>query len=70
MPDLSGAELARRCLDLRPGVGIVLLSGYAAETAEIEELIGRGARFASKPLATRDLVNLVGATVAEKQSDR
>ncbi len=70
MPDLSGAELARQCLQQRPGVGIVLLSGYAAETAEIEELIGRGARFASKPLATRDLVSLVADAVAEKQAGR
>ena len=65
MPDVSGSELARRSLDLRPGTGVVLLSGYAAETTEIEDLIGRGARFAGKPIATRDLVRMIGEAVAD-----
>ncbi len=65
MPDVSGIELARRSMEIRPDVGVVLLSGYAAETAEIEELVGRGARFASKPIATRDLVRMVAESINE-----
>ena len=34
MPGLSGRELAGRVMDSRPGVGVVLLSGYTAETTD------------------------------------
>ncbi len=65
MPDLSGAELARRAMSLRPGLPIVLLSGYSAETEEIEALVRKGARFASKPIAGRDLLALLEAAIEE-----
>jgi len=65
MPDLSGAELARRAMSLRPGLPIVLLSGYSAETKEIEALVRKGARFASKPIAGRDLLALLEAAIEE-----
>jgi two-component system cell cycle sensor histidine kinase/response regulator CckA len=68
MPDLSGAELARRALEIRPGLPIVLLSGYSAETAEIEALVRRGARFASKPLAGRDLLLMLGEAVGKRRT--
>ena len=65
MPDVSGLELAKRSMELRPDAGVVLLSGYAAETTEVEDLVRRGARFASKPIATRDLVRMVAEAMDE-----
>ncbi len=66
MPDLSGTELARRALSLRPGLAIVLLSGYSAETDEIQALVKEGVRFAGKPIPGRDLLALLEGAIAER----
>jgi PAS domain S-box-containing protein len=63
MPGLSGRELARRAMVARPGLGIVLLSGYTPETTDIADLLERGARYASKPIPPRDLVALVESVI-------
>jgi nitrogen-specific signal transduction histidine kinase/CheY-like chemotaxis protein len=60
MPEVSGPELARRTLAARPRTAIVLLSGYSADDAEIADLVAQGATFASKPLGTRDLLQVIG----------
>jgi CheY-like chemotaxis protein len=64
MPGLSGRELARRAMVARPGLGVVLLSGYTPETTDVADLLERGARYASKPIPPRDLVQLVESVVA------
>jgi CheY-like chemotaxis protein len=64
MPGLSGRELARRAMIARPGLGVVLLSGYTPETTDVADLLERGARYASKPIPPRDLVQLVESVVA------
>src|SRR6266540_1850311 len=51
MPHMSGIELAERVIDLYPGVGIVLLSGYTAETLNLERITRRGATFVAKPVS-------------------
>jgi CheY-like chemotaxis protein len=68
MPDVSGAELARRTLALRPGLPVLLLSGYSAESAEIEALLREGVRFAGKPIASRDLLQLLGAALGQRSA--
>jgi PAS domain S-box-containing protein len=65
MPDLSGRELAERAMTVRPGMGIVLLSGYTPETSDVADLVERGAQFASKPLSARNLVALVASAVPD-----
>lgn len=50
MPQLSGAELAREVLSLRPGVPIILCSGYTSQISE-EEAAKRGiGAFMTKPV--------------------
>jgi PAS domain S-box-containing protein len=66
MPGLSGRELARRAMSARPGLGIVLLSGYTPETTDIADLLERGARYASKPIPPRDLVGLVESVMGQR----
>jgi DNA-binding response OmpR family regulator len=66
MPGLSGRELARRAMVARPGLGIVLLSGYTPETTDITDLLERGARYASKPIPPRDLVALVESVIGTR----
>ena len=50
MPGMSGIELAERVLDRQPGMRVVLLSGYTAETLDLERVVERGVRFVPKPL--------------------
>ncbi len=64
MPGVSGRDLARRALAARPETAVVLLSGYGAEIAQISDLVDRGATFASKPLATRELLRVVSEALA------
>ncbi len=70
MPDLPGPELARRAIAARPGIAVVLLSGYNAETTDIADLLDHGAAFASKPLATRDLIRVVGEALGSRGRGR
>ncbi|HEY5630321.1 MAG TPA: ATP-binding protein [Candidatus Limnocylindrales bacterium] len=56
MPGIGGIELAEAVLDRYPGVRVVLLSGYTAETLGLERVVARGARFVSKPASRRELL--------------
>jgi PAS domain S-box-containing protein len=56
MPGMSGIELAERALDRDPAMRIVLLSGYTAETLDLERVMEQGVRFVSKPLSSRQLL--------------
>jgi CheY-like chemotaxis protein len=59
MPTMSGLELASWMLDRHPGTGVVLLSGYTAETLDLERLLARGAQFVSKPLSSGELLRAI-----------
>ncbi len=65
MPGISGIALAERVLDLHPSIRVVLLSGYTAETLDLERVVSRGARFVAKPLSGRDLLAALDARAAE-----
>jgi two-component system, cell cycle sensor histidine kinase and response regulator CckA len=56
MPGISGIRLAEAVLDRLPGVRVVLMSGYTADTLDLAAVLARGARFVSKPVARRDLL--------------
>ncbi len=53
MPGIDGRELAARVRARRPGVGVVLMSGYAPDSDQIEPL--EGAVFLPKPFPPADL---------------
>jgi PAS domain S-box-containing protein len=59
MPTMTGPELAREVMARFPGVGVVLVSGYTAESLELTELIRQGAQFVGKPFAATDLLSAV-----------
>jgi hypothetical protein len=63
MPGMSGIELAERVLDRFPKAGVVLLSGYTAETLDLERVVSRGAIFLSKPIPTDELLAAVARAV-------
>jgi PAS domain S-box-containing protein len=69
MPNMSGIELAELVMDRYPHVGVVLLSGYTAETLNIERVTTRGATFVSKPVTSNQLLQAVHRAVASARAD-
>jgi CheY-like chemotaxis protein len=59
MPGMSGIELAEEIRERDPHVGVVLLSGYTAETLNLERVTSRGARFVSKPVSSAELLQAI-----------
>ena len=68
MPNLSGIELAEQMMDRYPTLGVVLLSGYTAETLDIERVTGRGAMFVPKPVTSSQLLETVLHAVASRRA--
>jgi DNA-binding response OmpR family regulator len=56
---MSGIELASWMLERRPETSIVLLSGYTADSLDLERLLERGARFVTKPLSSGELLRAI-----------
>ena len=70
MPNGSGIELAEWTMDRYPHVGVVLLSGYTAETLHLERVTARGAIFVPKPVTSGQLLAAVQrARIAASQPD-
>jgi CheY-like chemotaxis protein len=67
MPHMSGIDLAEQMAELRPNVGIVLLSGYTAETLDLEQAMQRGARFVPKPVPSGELRRAISEVIATKR---
>ncbi len=66
MPNLSGAELAREALSLRPDLPIILCTGYS-ETIDEEQALAIGVRaFMLKPFSARDIAMAVRRVLAHK----
>jgi two-component system, cell cycle sensor histidine kinase and response regulator CckA len=59
MPGMSGIDLAEQVIKRFPNAGIVLLSGYNAETLDLDRVVRRGAIFLPKPVASSDLLDAV-----------
>ncbi|MDR3473276.1 MAG: PAS domain S-box protein [Devosia sp.] len=70
MPHMSGIDLAELVMDRYPGVGVVMLSGYTAETLNLERVSARGATFVPKPVTSRQLVLAVQQARAGRQANR
>jgi hypothetical protein len=67
MPGMSGIELAEQMMDGYPLMGVVLLSGYTAETLDIERVTAHGATFVSKPVSSHQLARAVLEAVASRR---
>ena len=59
LPRRSGPALVQDLCSLRPGLRVVLMSGYAAETAGQLEELGRGVLYIQKPFAADALLRVV-----------
>jgi two-component system cell cycle sensor histidine kinase/response regulator CckA len=67
MPNMTGAELAERISHSHPGIGIVLLSGYTADTLDLERLMARGASFVNKPVTSVELLRAIREVRAQER---
>jgi len=59
MPEITGLELARSMLSLRPDLPIILCTGYSAALSEKEVYSAGIKKFLAKPLDTRILADAV-----------
>ena len=63
MPGLRGPELAERLVALRPGLGVLYISGYAAEALGNHDLFADGANYLEKPFTPDGLARAVRAVL-------
>ncbi len=61
MPRLNGRQLRDELDKLRPALPVLFMSGHAAETNILKELISPEAPFLQKPFTTDDLFRALGA---------
>jgi two-component system cell cycle sensor histidine kinase/response regulator CckA len=57
MPGMNGLELARRVVELRPGVRCLFMSGYTADIIGSRGLIDEGTHYLQKPFSARQLTD-------------
>jgi CheY-like chemotaxis protein len=73
LPDLDGLELARRIRALRPGIPIIVVSGYFySDDPAIQEALGSGLiqGFVSKPFLHEDIARSVDRLLAGRADSR
>ena len=68
MPGMSGIELAEQLMDRHPLLGVVILSGYTAETLDLDRATSRGAIFVPKPVTSNELVQATLRAVASRRT--
>jgi PAS domain S-box-containing protein len=68
MPAMSGIDLAEQMLDRYPRIGVVLLSGYTAETLDLERVTARGVLFLPKPVTSNQLLHAVQRAQASSRA--
>jgi PAS domain S-box-containing protein len=68
MPGMSGIDLAERVINRFPATGVVLVSGYNAETLDLDRVVRRGALFLSKPVTSSDLLDAVRRATERRAS--
>ncbi len=67
MPGMSGTEVADHFIEHAPMVGVVLLSGYTGETADLTRMTERGAVFVAKPVTSAQLLDAVARAMPDRE---
>jgi two-component system cell cycle sensor histidine kinase/response regulator CckA len=68
MPKLSGIDLAEQMMEAYPLMGVVLISGYTAETLDLERVTSGGATFVSKPVSSNELIRAIHHAIAARRA--
>ncbi|MEV8507364.1 response regulator [Actinoplanes sp. NPDC051475] len=66
LPGVSGGEMARSCMQLRPDMGVVYISGLPKDIAVTKGLIGEDALLVKKPFTSDVLLDALRLILAEK----
>jgi DNA-binding response OmpR family regulator len=66
LPGASGGELSRAATALRPGMGVVYISGLPKDIAVSKGLIGDDALLVKKPFTSEVLIEALRVVIAEK----
>lgn len=59
MPGMTGSDLARRILQIRPGMPIILCTGYSSQITEVEAKCYGIKGFTMKPLTKKDIAKII-----------
>ena len=59
MPDMTGSDMSRRILQIRPDIPIILCTGYSTIVSEEKAKLMGIKEFALKPLAMKDISKLI-----------
>ena len=63
MPEMNGRELAERIQQRHETIGVLFMSGYAADTVRRYGALGGGVAFLEKPFSAEDLARRVRETL-------
>lgn len=61
MPGMDGAAVARALQSRRPGLRVVIVSGYSESPDAIDGLLVEGGRFLAKPFEVSELIEIIRA---------
>lgn len=64
MPHLGGEEVLRALQQLRPGLPVVLMSGYTTDEMRLRSGVGSAAAFVHKPFAAGELLEVLARVIA------
>ena len=64
MPNLGGAELARRLRALRPGIRVLFMTGYSAEAVATHGVLAPDSSLLQKPFTAEELMRRVDEALA------
>ncbi len=68
MPDMSGQQLLLKMLDLNPGIGILLCSGYPFDLSILPASVRSRVSFLQKPFAPKMLAAAVEQLLSGRES--
>ena len=63
MPQMGGAELVEKLLGMRPGLKVILMSGFVRNVTLTRPATGRPLPFLQKPFDIEDLSRVVRSEV-------
>jgi len=70
MPDLDGCKVTLEARQLRPGVPVVILSGYASKLGLTEQTTGADAVLSKGPSELQDLARAVARLLKKKKAPK
>lgn len=59
MPEMNGADLAKKIVSLYPGIGCLFISGHTADIIARRGILEKGVHFLQKPFSKRNLLTKI-----------